>query len=222
VDLDPEGIVGVVANVNPRATNVILGERTRVLLGRGFYHEKVAGLTFRVSATSFFQVNTEQAERMLSHVDELAGGSGHELIVDAYCGVGLFSLGLAPRARRVLGIEETPSSVRDARTNAKANGRENVEFIEGKVARYLGARGRPDLVVLDPPRKGLEPETLAALRAVKPGRIAYISCNPVTLARDTRALVGFGYDIETIVPYDFFPHTYHVETLALFTAGRST
>jgi 23S rRNA (uracil1939-C5)-methyltransferase len=214
--LAPEEIVGVAFNVNPRATKVILGEKTKTVVGRGYYREKVRGLTFRVSATSFFQVNTVQAERLLGHVEELTGPDERDLIVDAYCGVGLFSLGLAHRARRVVGVEETASSVYDARVNAKANSLENVEFTKGRVEEHIGTLGKPDLVVLDPPRKGLEGDTLKALSRMRPRQIIYISCNPVTLARDARTLLASGYDIATIVPYDFFPHTYHVETLALF------
>lgn len=218
-NLDPDGIVGAAFNVNPRETNVILGEKTKVVLGRGYYVEKIRGLLFRISATSFFQVNTLQAERLLGDVEEIIGNDTRDFILDAYCGVGLFSLGLAHRAKKIVGIEETASSVYDARANARANSLGNVRFIEGRVEEHLEAFGTPDLVILDPPRKGLEREALEALSLTKPGQIAYVSCNPVTLARDARALLGCGYRLEVVVPYDFFPHTYHVEALALFTSA---
>jgi 23S rRNA (uracil1939-C5)-methyltransferase len=215
-DLAPEGIIGVAFNVNSRMTSIVLGEKTRGVLGRRFYLEKIRNLTFRISSTSFFQVNATQAENLLSQVEELVDPC--EVIVDAYCGVGFFSLGLAHKAKKILGIEETVSSVSDAEANAKTNSLGNVEFTHARVEERLGMIGKPDLLLLDPPRKGLERETIRTLGDRRPRKIIYISCNPVTLARDARAILKYGYDVDLLIPFDFFPHTYHVETLAMFSS----
>ncbi len=211
--LDPERIIGVVENINPKRTNVIYGPRTRKVLGRPYYMEKVLGHSFRVSALSFFQVNVRQVTRLIEKMREVLR-EDYDTIIDAYAGVGLFALSMADRAKRVIGIEESTSSVKDAHENVSINNQFNVEYFEGKVENILPTLERPDLILLDPPRKGLEKEVIDFIIDKRPPEVAYVSCNPVTLARDMRILVEY-YDIELMQPYDFFPHTHHVETLVI-------
>ncbi len=214
VALDPTHIVGVVENINPQRTNVIFGDRTKAITGRNYIMEEILGMRMRVSATSFFQVNTVQAEKLVKKLVGLAGERGY--VIDAYSGVGLFSLAISKNAERVTGIEEAPSSYYDSLTNQEILGAYNVEFIHGKVEDHLAALDTPDLLIVDPPRKGLEDETLKAIIDKKPEEIAYVSCNPVTLARDSLELIKAGYKLIFLQPFDFMPHTYHVETLAYF------
>ncbi len=210
-------VVGVVKNIQMHRTNVILGPVTRVIRGRDHIIEELGGLRFKVSARSFFQVNPVQAERLYALALDAAGLSGGESLVDAYCGTGTMALLAARRSRRVVGIEEVPEAVRDARENARVNGIKNVRFVVGKVEETLGAvrdDGRsPDVVLLDPPRKGCEPAVLQACLELAPGRLVYVSCNPVTLARDL-ALLALAYRVEEVRPVDLFPQTPHVECVA--------
>jgi 23S rRNA (uracil1939-C5)-methyltransferase len=189
-----------------------------VLAGDSHYHERLGELDFQVSGPSFFQVNTAQAERMIELVGrELALEPGQKLL-DAYCGVGTFALSLGRGAGRVLGIESSTWSVGDALANADAAGvGDEFEFLDGDVAETLEELGETfDAVVLDPPRAGCTPETVAALAGTCAGRIAYVSCDPATLARDAALFVQHGYSVEQVQPMDMFPQTYHVETVVLF------
>jgi 23S rRNA (uracil1939-C5)-methyltransferase len=211
-ELDRERIIGVVENINPEITNVIMGDESRKVLGRDYYFEKIGGLTFKVSSTSFFQANSPMAERLINFMKEGIGYS--KLIIDAYSGVGLFSLSLASLAEKVIGIEESPSSHYDSIDNAEINLLGNVEFIHGKVQDFLDTFESPDFLIVDPPRRGLEKETIEAIHKLKPPKIFYVSCNPVTLARDIRDLMEGGYELIYVKPFDFFPHTHHIETLS--------
>ena len=186
--------------------------------GQSHYNEKLLGREFRIASPSFFQVNTEQAERLAELVGETLELSGRELIVDAYAGVGTFAILLAGSAKKVIAIEESAAAIRDAAANA--TGIENVEFIEGKTEDVLGTmEARPDAVVLDPPRAGCHPAVLEALTRLGPERTVYVSCDPEALARDLDVLVRRGFSIQSVRPIDMFPQTHHVETVALL--GRS-
>ena len=185
-----------------------------VMAGNSFYHERLLGRTYRISGPSFFQVNTLQAERLLSIVISYLDLQPHETLLDAYGGVGAFALSLAPHAARVIGIEESPWAHADALANRTDADR--VEFIQGRVEDVLPTLGGPcDAVVLDPPRSGCATRALEALARCQPGRIVYVSCDPATLARDVAQLAALGYALVEVQPVDMFPQTYHVESVAL-------
>ena len=215
------GLTGVVLNVNTRDTNVILGERYAALWGRDWLEETLCGLTFRLSVPSFFQVNHAQTEVLYRNALDFARLSGTETVLDLYCGTGSISLALARRAGRVVGAEVVPQAVEDAKENARRNGVENAEFFcgdAGSVARRLAAEGvRPQVVVVDPPRKGLAPEVPAILAGMGPERIVYVSCDPATLARDVARLAELGYRAVQAQGVDLFPRTAHVETVVLLS-----
>ena len=213
------GVKSVVQNVNKRNTNVILGEKTKLIDGSPTIRDKIGPLQFNISAQSFFQVNSEQAEKLYNTALEFAALKGTETVVDLYCGTGTITLFMAQKARQALGIEIVPSAIRDAKINARANHIENADFLLGDAAvemPKLAAAGlRPDVVILDPPRAGCEERVLAAIVKVKPERIVYVSCNPATLARDLAYLQGSGFEISKVQPCDMFSRTHHVETVVL-------
>ena len=215
------GLAGVVLNVNTRDTNVILGDRYAVLWGQDWLEEKLCGLTFRLSVPSFFQVNRAQTEVLYRTALDFARLTGTQTVLDLYCGIGTISLALAKRAGRVIGAEIVPQAVEDARENARRNGIENAEFLcgdVGPVARRLAAEGvRPQVICVDPPRKGLAPEVPAILAGMGPERIVYVSCDPATLARDVARLAELGYRAVDAQGVDLFPRTAHVETVVLLS-----
>lgn len=208
----------VVLNVNAKKASVAVGSEEHVLLGRETITESLGGLSFQVSANSFFQTNTVQAERLFALVEAACESEGHETIFDLYSGTGAISLLLARGCRRVYGIEVAPAAVADAIRNARANGIENCTFLTGEVRHVLPtliADGvRADTVVADPPRAGFHPKALGTLAALGPARIVYVSCNPSTLARDVGDLVRRGYRLEWVQPVDMFPQTPHIEAIA--------
>lgn len=238
-------IAGVCVNLNTERGNKILGDQTFCISGEPYIEERLGtsrqdlpailqrGITFRLSSTSFFQVNSEQAVRLLEEVYDAAAAAGKDerkpLIVDAFSGVGTMSFWLAPLAREVVAIEEHGAAVSDGRGNAERNGIDNVRFLEGQVETVLPElieRGeRPDIIVLDPPRKGLSPTALAAICASQAPLVIYVSCNPATLARDLKLLAEggtggangapLGYKTKQIQPVDLFPQTYHVESVTV-------
>lgn len=217
-------LVGVCVNRNQAQGNTIFGPETRYVVGQPYLTERFAGLEFHIYPTTFFQVYTEQAERLLRCILDHLNLQGKETVVDAYCGVGTLTLPLARRAGYCLGLEMQAEAVDVARENAQINAIENVRFQIGtvatllpKVTEVLGG-DRPDVVVLDPPRKGCEGGVLDALLALKPPHIAYMSCDPATLARDLKQLCAGGYRLERLQPADFFPQTSHVECVAFLVA----
>jgi 23S rRNA (uracil1939-C5)-methyltransferase len=211
-------LVGVVLNLQPSPTNTLMGDTSRTLCGRGWLRENFAGLSLRIAADTFFQVNTALAERVVTPLlMALADGPPGRLI-DAYCGIGTYSLPLTRQGWQVLGLERSPEAVRLARLNAADNRLENrCRFEAVNVAEVL-AEQLPNCqaLVLDPPRKGLDAACMAAITAMPPKNLLYLSCDPATLARDLHQLSGAaGYAIESLQPFDFFPQTAHVETLAV-------
>lgn len=212
-------VVSIVQNINPNRTNVILGNRTKTLWGQDTITDQLGEFTFHISARSFFQVNTRQAEVLYNKAVEYAGLSGSETVVDAYCGTGTITLFLARKAEKVYGIEIVEPAIRDAWHNAQINQVSNVEFIVGDtvdVLPHLFKQGvRPQTIVVDPPRAGCDTKVLETFVAMKPQRIVYVSCNPSSLARDLAVLSEYGYKTTAIQPVDMFSHTYHVESVAL-------
>ena len=209
-------LVGIFVNRNPNRTNVIFGSETRCVAGQSYLREEFAGLEFQLLPETFFQVNTEAAEALLNAIAQQLALQGDEVLVDAYCGIGTFTLPLAQRVRQAIGLEVQPASVEQAQLNAQRNGISNVIFKTGAVETLLPQLGiTPDVVLLDPPRKGCDREVIETLLDTSPGRIVYISCKPATLARDLKLLCQTGsYQLTHVQPADFFPQTSHVECAA--------
>jgi 23S rRNA (uracil1939-C5)-methyltransferase len=208
----------VVLNVNAKKASVAVGTEEHLLAGRDHITERLGDVTFQVSANSFFQTNTVQAERLFALVTEACALAGSETVMDLYSGTGAISLLLARGARQVYGVEVSAAAVADAVRNARANGIENCTFVSGEVRHVLPELMRAgvgaSVVVADPPRAGFHPKALAALGALAPARIVYVSCNPSTLARDVADLAGHGYRLEWVQPVDMFPQTPHIEAVA--------
>ena len=213
------GLVGVVLNRNEKDTNVILGDGYRTLWGRDWLEEELCGMRFRLSVPSFFQINREQTEVLYGRAVDFAGLTGNETVLDLYCGIGTISLAMAQRAGKVIGAEIVPEAIEDAKENARRNGVENAEFFcgdAGQIAYKLAADGvRPDVICVDPPRKGLAPDVPDILVDMAPERIVYVSCDPATLARDVKRLGERGYVVQKAEAVDLFPRTQHVETVCL-------
>ena len=208
----------VVLNVNAKKASVAVGTEEHLLVGRDHIRESLGGLAFQVSANSFFQTNTAQAERLFAVVEEACALEGGETVLDLYSGTGAISLLLARRCRRVYGVEVAAAAVADAVRNARENGIENCTFLSGEVRHVLPTLTRDgvsaEVVVADPPRAGFHPKALLALAALAPARLVYVSCNPATLARDLGDLVRQGYRLEWVQPVDMFPQTPHIEAVA--------
>jgi 23S rRNA (uracil1939-C5)-methyltransferase len=212
-------LTGVSFNLNPHRGNRLWGEETLSLAGQETITEEFAGLKLSLRPETFFQVNTEAAENLLTRILAQLELNGQEQVIDAYCGIGTFTLPLARRLRRAIGIESNPASVEQARINAALNGLDNVEFWTGDVAELLPKlEMQPDLIWLDPPRKGCDRQVLLTIHHLTPAKIVYISCQPATLARDLRYLCeGDRYSLKWIQIADFFPQTAHVEMATLLT-----
>ncbi len=229
-------LTGIVLNTNKADTNVILGKKNRVLYGRDYIEDRIGENTYRISSMSFYQVNPVQTEKLYQTALDFAGLSGKELVWDLYCGTGTISLFLARRSAKVIGIEIIPEAIENARVNAELNGIRNAEFLTGKAedllpdllnrdedrsssllssdneaARDTAVSGRPDVVVVDPPRKGLDETVIKTILEAGPERIVYVSCDSATLARDLRLLADGGSEIKKVQPVDMFPHSVHVE-----------
>ena len=217
--------VGVVLGVNTRRGNTILGERYRTLWGADTLEDELCGLTFRLSVPSFYQVNRDQAEVLYRKAVEYAGLTGGELVVDLYCGAGTITQVMAGGAGRVIGAEIVPEAIEDARENARRNGIENVEFFCGDAAQlaadFAGRGLRPDVICVDPPRKGLAPEVIAAAAQMAPQRVVYVSCDPGTLGRDVKRFAEYGYRVQRAAACDLFPGTRHVETVVLLSHKKA-
>lgn len=219
--LAPLGVVSLYLNVNPRRTNVIFGDTFLRISGEETLSDTLCGLRFDLSPASFFQINPLQTEVLYATALDFAGLSPADTLCDVYCGAGTISLMMARSCRRVTGIEIVPEAVRNARENALRNGISNAEFHEGKAETVLPGMVRsglrPDAIVVDPPRKGLEPAVIDAIAQAGPDRLVYVSCNPATQARDAALLQEKGYSIRRIQPVDMFPFTSHVETVVLMS-----
>ena len=208
----------IVQNINTRDTNVILGEKEVVLFGKGYIEDTILGVRFKISAKSFYQVNPIQTEVLYSKAIEMAGLNKNQVVLDAYCGIGTIGLIASKSVKQVVGVEIVKQAIVDAKNNAKLNSIDNASFVCDDASRFIvdlaKIKEKMDVVFLDPPRKGLDEPLINSLLTLKPEKIVYVSCNPSTLARDLKLFLD-KYDIKEVQPVDMFPHTYHVETVAL-------
>lgn len=219
--LHPE-ITTILINVNNKRTSMVLGEKEQVIYGKGYIEDVLCGKRFKISAKSFYQVNSVQTEALYRQAAQYAGLTGKETVVDAYCGIGTIALAVAGQAGKVIGVELNRDAVRDAVANTKINGIRNVDFYRNDAGRFLTqiaeAGERVDVVFMDPPRSGSTKEFLDALVRLSPKRIVYISCEPETLARDLKYLTtNSGYRMEEAVPVDMFPFTEEIEMVCLLS-----
>lgn len=218
------GFTTLVLSVNTKKGNAVLGDKFVTLYGPGYIEDTLCGLSFRLSPRSFYQVNHHQAQRLYETAIQAAGITKNDTVLDLYCGVGTITLAMASAAGKVIGVEVIPQAVEDARDNARRNGIENAEFFcgdAGQAALALERNGvRPDVVVVDPPRKGLNADTIEALSRMAPRRIVYVSCDPATLARDVALLKQRGYRLTSATAADLFPRCAHVETVVLLSKGE--
>lgn len=215
------GLTTVLHNVNTRPGNVILGDTYHTLFGPGYIEDILCGLRFRLSPASFYQVNHHQAQVLYEKAIALADLHGTETVLDLYCGTGTITLCLAKAAGTVIGVEVVAQAIEDAKENARRNGIENARFFcadAGQAAAWLTAEGtRPEVITVDPPRKGLSPEVISAMAEMGPNRIVYVSCDPATLARDVKLLDEHGYRFVKAEAVDLFPRTKHVESVVLLS-----
>ena len=215
-----DGFTTLVLAVNTRPGNVILGDEFITLYGPGYIEDTLCGLNFRLSPRSFYQINHHQAQRLYEAAIAQAQITKDDLVLDLYCGVGTITLAMAKAAGKVIGVEVVEQAVQDARDNAQRNGIENAEFFcgdAGKAALELESKGiRPDVIVVDPPRKGLNADTIEALDKMSPRRLVYVSCDPATLARDVALLKERGFSVQSAQAADLFPRCAHVESIVCF------
>ena len=218
-------VTTVVQNVNSRKTSVVLGEAEKVLYGKGFILDTLCGKTYAISPRSFYQINHAQTEVLYGLAVEAAKLTGKEVVLDAYCGIGTIGLTAADHAKQVVGVELNRDAVQDAIGNARHNGVKNARFFAADATRWIGeaaaAGEKADVIFMDPPREGSTPEFLASVARMAPKRVVYVSCNPVTLARDLATLTKLGYKAEGFTPVDMFPHTEHVETVVLLSHKKA-
>ena len=212
-----DGMTSISLNCNTGRTNVILGHRTIVLWGQEYITDQIGDISYEISPVSFYQVNPVQTEILYGKAIEFAGLTGKEKVIDAYCGIGTIGMAAAGKAGSVIGVEVNRDAVRDAVTNAKRNNMKNITFYNEDAGEFMvkmAAQGETaDVVFMDPPRAGSDEAFLSSLLQLSPKRVVYISCNPVTQARDLKYLISHGYRVERCQPVDMFPWTYHIENI---------
>ena len=212
-----EGMTSITLSVNRERTNVIMGKEIRCLWGQGYITDYIGTVKYRISPLSFYQVNPAQTEKLYGLALEYAGLTGNETVWDLYCGIGTIGLTAADHAKQVVGVEVNREAVHDAIGNAKHNGVKNARFFAADATRWIGeaaaAGERADVIFMDPPREGSTPQFIESVARMAPKRVVYVSCNPVTLARDLELLTRKGYKVESSTPVDMFPHSEHIETV---------
>ena len=222
--LHPE-ITTVVLNVNDRKTSMVLGERNLVLYGKGYIEDQLCGYTFRISPSSFYQVNPVQTEILYQKAIEMAQLTGKERVIDAYCGIGAIGIIASKHVKEVISVELNKDAVKDAITNSKINGIKNVRFYQGDAGKFMvnmaERKESVDVVFMDPPRAGSDEAFLSSIVRLKPKKVVYISCNPETLARDLKYMEKNGYKAVKAVPVDMFSWTGHVETVCLLSNQKA-
>ena len=213
-------VKSIVQNINDKRTNKLLGDTNKTLWGKDEIHDQLLGIDFAISPLSFYQVNPQQTERLYQTAIDNAGLDGSQTVIDAYCGIGTISLAVAKHAKQVYGVEIVPAAIADAKHNAKRNGIKNAEFVVGKAeeqfAKWQAAGLKPDVVIVDPPRKGLAESLIEATGKMAPQKVIYVSCNPATLVRDIQRFAEVGYHVTKLIqPVDQFPQTTHVESVTV-------
>lgn len=216
-------ITTIVMNVNNKRTSMVLGDRENVLYGKGYIEDVLCGHTFRISASSFYQINSVQTEILYNLAIDFAGLTGKERVIDAYCGIGTIGITAAPKAKEVIGVELNKAAVADAKLNANANNINNIKFFADDAGKYMtamAAKGEhADVVFMDPPRSGSSEEFIKSVAKLAPERVVYISCGPDTQARDLKLFKKLGYTVKKAEAVDLFPGTKHVETVVLLSKG---
>lgn len=213
-------VKSIVQNINDRKTNVLLGMKNKTLWGKDEIHDQLLGIDFAISPLSFYQVNPQQTERLYQTAIDNAGLDGSQTVIDAYCGIGTISLAVAKHAKQVYGVEVVEAAIEDAKHNAKRNGIKNAKFVAGKAedqfAKWQAEGLKPDVVIVDPPRKGVAESLIEATGEMGPQKVIYVSCNPATLVRDIQRFAEHGYHVvKPIQPVDQFPQTTHVESVTV-------
>ena len=214
-------ITTVINNINTKKASVAIGDYEKVYHGEGFIYDKIGNYDFRISANSFFQTNTVQAENLYKTAMEFAELKGDEIIYDLYSGAGTIAIYVSGKAKKVIGFESIRSAIRDAAENAILNNTENVQFAEANLYKSFlpiveqNNIPKPDVVIIDPPRSGMHKTTVDDVIQLNPKKIVYVSCNPASQARDIKLMVEAGYKLQKMKPVDMFPHTYHIENVAL-------
>lgn len=214
-------VKSIVVNVNAEETNVILGKHSYTVFGEGFIQDMLCGLRFEIAPEAFYQINRTQAETLYAKAEEYAHLSGSETLIDLYCGAGTIGLSMADKCKELIGVEIIPEAIENAKRNALQNGVHNAHFFCGDAtaaAAKLRAEGvSPDVIVVDPPRKGLTPELIDTIMQMSPDRVVYVSCDPATMARDLKLFIDQNYYVKEITPVDMFPRTSHVESVVMMS-----
>ena len=217
LNAENKNIASILLNINRKETNVVLGEECRTIYGKDFITDILCGLKFNISPLSFYQVNHDTAELLYGKAAEFAGLTGKETVIDLYCGTGTIGLTMAHKAKNIIGVEIVPQAVENAVKNAELNGISNARFLcadASQAALKLKEENiKPDVVIVDPPRKGCSEELLKTINDMAPERIVYVSCDSATLARDLEILDGLGYKAKEVTPVDMFPRTPHCEAV---------
>ncbi|WP_054740707.1 23S rRNA (uracil(1939)-C(5))-methyltransferase RlmD [Cellulosilyticum ruminicola] len=219
--LHPE-ITTIVLNLNDKKTSMVLGDKEKVIYGKGYIEDQLCDYTFRISPKSFYQVNPVQTKILYEKAISLAHLTGKENVIDAYCGTGTIGIIASKYAKEVIGVELNNDAIKDAKLNAKYNKRHNIQFYNQDASKFMVSLAKEntkpiDVVFMDPPRAGSTEQFMDSVIKLGPKRVVYISCNPKTLARDLKYLCGRGYRVKEICPVDMFPHTSHVETVVLMS-----
>ncbi|MBQ2981950.1 MAG: 23S rRNA (uracil(1939)-C(5))-methyltransferase RlmD [Lachnospiraceae bacterium] len=221
----------VIINVNDKRTSMVLGDKESVIYGKGYISDELCGCKFKISSKSFYQVNPVQTEVLYNKAIELASLTGKERVLDAYCGIGTIGIIASKKAKEVIGVELNKAAVRDAITNAKINGINNIRFFAEDAGKFMLKTSAKmledksagiDVVFMDPPRAGSDENFMSSVIKLAPKKVVYVSCNPETLARDLKYFAKHGYKVEVAVPVDMFPHTAHVETVCLLSRKDRT
>ena len=214
-------VVSIIQNINDKNTNAIFGKEFRTLYGQDTITDSMLGNDYEISAQSFYQVNTEMAEKLYQTAIDFSDLNSDSIVIDAYSGIGTIGLSFAKQVKEVYGVEVIETAVEDAKKNAERNGITNAHYVadsaENAMAKWSKDGIKPDVIIVDPPRKGLTESFIKASVAMKPEKITYVSCNPATMARDIKLYQELGYELKKVQPVDLFPQTHHVETVALLS-----